>query len=159
MRSKEFDVVHDQGNQHTISSIEGSWENSILVAKPHHAVEQRKDHMTGKQTRKSMPHINIWSRPKHASTHRSLMIPLLGNVARTQDHPWRLHTSFRPWLTNRCSGSRVGEDRRCRSPQLGISMTSQPRGYRSLEPSRDLVPRTSPTNKFLEEGSKVWSLY
>src|SRR4051812_20961947 len=66
---------------------------------------------------------------------------------------------FRSWLTNRCSGSRVGEDRRCRSPQLGISMTSQPRGYRSLEPSRDLVPRTSPTNKLLEEGSKVRPLH
>jgi len=49
MRSKEFDVVHDRGNQHTKSSIEGSWEKSILVAKPHHAVKQRKDHITGKQ--------------------------------------------------------------------------------------------------------------
>src|ERR1041385_9276688 len=71
----------------------------------------------------------------------------------------RLHTRFRSWLTNQCSGSRVGEDRRCRSPQLGISMTSQPRGYRSLEPSRDLVPRTSLTNKLLEEGSKVRPLH
>src|SRR3954463_11036837 len=49
MRYKEFDVVHDRGNQHTKSSIEGSWEKSILVAKPHHAVKQRKDHITGKQ--------------------------------------------------------------------------------------------------------------
>jgi len=49
MRSKEFDVVHDRGNQHTKSSIEGSWDKSILVAKPHHAVKQRKDHITGKQ--------------------------------------------------------------------------------------------------------------
>src|SRR3954471_24613581 len=47
MRSQEFDVVHDRGNQHTKSSIEGSWEKSILVA--HHAVKQRKDHITGKQ--------------------------------------------------------------------------------------------------------------
>src|ERR1043165_7885514 len=49
MRSKEFDIVHDRGNQHTKSSIEGSWEKSILVAKPHHAVKQRKDHIIGKQ--------------------------------------------------------------------------------------------------------------
>src|SRR4051812_45124784 len=49
MRSKEFDVVHDRGNQHTKSSIEGSWEKSILVAKPHHVIKQRKDHITGKQ--------------------------------------------------------------------------------------------------------------
>src|SRR3954468_10627160 len=66
---------------------------------------------------------------------------------------------FRSWLTNRCRGSRVVEDRRCRSPQLGISMTSQPRGYRSLEPSRDLVQRASPTNKILEEGSKARPLH
>src|SRR3954469_12743623 len=70
---------------------------------------------------------------------------------------------FRSWLTNRCSGSRVGEDRWCRSPQLGISMTSQPRGYRSCVPShdplrdpshdlsREQVPRTSPSNKISEE--------
>src|SRR4051812_29971122 len=49
MRSKEFDVVHDRGNQHTMRSIEGSWDKSILVAKPHHAIKQRKDHITGKQ--------------------------------------------------------------------------------------------------------------
>ena len=49
MRSKEFDVDHDQGNQHTESSIEGSWDKSILVEKPHHAVKQRKDHITGTQ--------------------------------------------------------------------------------------------------------------
>ena len=49
MRSKEFDVDHDQGNQHTESSIEGSMENSILVAKPQLAIKHRKNHMTGKQ--------------------------------------------------------------------------------------------------------------
>src|ERR1043165_2694242 len=88
---------------------------------------------------------------------------------------------FRSWLTNRCSGSRVGEVRWCRSPQLGISMTSQPRGYRSRVPSHDPLrdhsgssrsrsptnsPSIYPTNKsleqisekkkkLLEEGSKV----
>ena len=49
MRSKEFDVDHDQGNQHTESSIEGSMENSIVVAKPQLAIKHRKNHMTGKQ--------------------------------------------------------------------------------------------------------------
>src|SRR3954468_5425341 len=49
MRSKEFDVDHDQGNQHTESSIEGSMENSILVAKPQLAIKHRKNHMTRKQ--------------------------------------------------------------------------------------------------------------
>jgi hypothetical protein len=59
MRSKEFDVVHDRGNQHTMSSIEGSWDKSILVAKPHHAVKQKKRSHNWEATRKSMPHINI----------------------------------------------------------------------------------------------------
>src|SRR3954471_10431994 len=49
MRSKGFDVDHDQGNQHTESSIEGSMENSILVAKPQLAIKHRKNQMTGKQ--------------------------------------------------------------------------------------------------------------
>src|SRR4051812_22023470 len=49
MRSKEFDVDHDQGNYHTESSIEGSMENSILVAKPQLAINHRKNHRTGKQ--------------------------------------------------------------------------------------------------------------
>src|SRR3954463_15836799 len=100
------------------------------------------------------------------------MIPLLGNVVEnkkfrpTNQEPKIIYEDciqgFRSWLTNRCSGSRVGEDRRCRSPRLEISMTSQPRGYRSRVPShdslrdpsreqvrvssRDQVPRTSPSN-------------
>ena len=49
MRSKEFDVDHDQGNRHTERSIEGSMENSILVAKPQLAIKHRKNHMTGKK--------------------------------------------------------------------------------------------------------------
>src|SRR3954471_5268852 len=99
------------------------------------------------------------------------MIPLLGNVVEnkkfrpTNQEPKIIQEDciqgFTSWLTNRCSGSRVGEDRRCRSPQLGISMTSQPRGYLSRalfhdplrdlsrEPSRD-PSRSSPTNKSLE---------
>ena len=55
MRPKEFDVDHDQGNQHTESSIEGSMENSILVAKTHHAVKQIKYHITGKQQENQCP--------------------------------------------------------------------------------------------------------
>ena len=35
--------------KHTESSIEGSMENSILVAKPQLAIKHRKNHMTGKQ--------------------------------------------------------------------------------------------------------------
>src|SRR3954469_23662927 len=49
MSSKEFDVDHDQGNQHTKSNIEGLMENSILVAKPQLAIKHRKNHITGKQ--------------------------------------------------------------------------------------------------------------
>ena len=49
MRSKEFDLDHDQGNKHTESNIEGSMENSILVAKPQLAIKHKKNHMTGKQ--------------------------------------------------------------------------------------------------------------
>ena len=57
MRSKEFDVDHAQGNQHIESSIEGSMENSILVAKPQLAIKDRKKSHDREATRKSMPHI------------------------------------------------------------------------------------------------------
>ena len=96
MRSKEFDLDHDQGNQHTESSIEGSMENSILVAKPHPAVKQRKNYMAGKQQEnkclistydldlnmhllidRSDTTVGIRSRKQKNSAY----------VTRTQDHP------------------------------------------------------------------------
>ena len=43
-----------------------------------------------------------------------------------------------------------------------VDLTSSPRNSPSINPtnkSRDLVPRTSPTNKLLEEGSKVRPLH
>src|ERR1044071_5312456 len=121
MRSKEFDVDHDQGNQHTESSIEGSMENSILVAKPQLAIKHRKNHMTGKEQENQCLISHIRSRPKHASNQGSLMIPLFGNVvenkkfrayeSRSQDHPRKIAYMFRSLLTNDCSGRRVGEAR------------------------------------------------
>src|SRR3954468_447709 len=119
MRSKEFDVDHDQCNQHTESSTEGSMENSILVAKPQLAIKHRKNHMIGKKQENQCLISHIRSRPKHASNQGSLMIPLLGNVVEikkivpTNQDPKiiqeRWHTRFRPLLTNGCSGRRVDE--------------------------------------------------
>ena len=76
------------------------------------------------------------------------MIPLLGNIVEnkkfttyesfTQDRLCKMHTRFRS-----CSHQRsveevdVDEERWCRFPQLG--QTSQPRGYQSIEPSRNQV--------------------
>src|SRR3954469_19455796 len=94
------------------------------------------------------------------------MIPLLGNIV--ENKKIRAYATspkiiqedyiqgFRSWLTNRCSGSRVGEDRQCRSPQLGISMTSQPRGYRSRVPSHDLLrdPPHDPSRDLLRDPAR-----
>src|SRR3954471_10605320 len=99
MRSKEFDIVHDRGNQHTKSSIEGSWEKSILVAKPHHAVKQRKDHITGKQ-QENQCLISTYDLDLNMHVINLALIPLLGNVvenkknraykSRSQDHPRKI---------------------------------------------------------------------
>src|SRR3954467_4131099 len=96
MRSKKFDVVHDQGNQHTESSIEGSWEKSILVAKPHRAVKQRIDHITGKQQENQClistydlalnMHL-IKDRSDATVGERSRIPKFRAYVTRTQDHP------------------------------------------------------------------------
>ena len=155
MWSKEFEISPWSGIQHTESSIDGSMENSILVEKPTSCRRAHKISHNREAKSKSMPHINIWSRSKHASKHRPLMIPLLGNVvenkknrayvAITQDHLWRLHTRFRSCLTNRCSRSRVGEDRWCRSPQLGIY---------NLPTARISIPRTVPRTGSSKKGRK-----
>src|SRR3954469_9466232 len=135
MRSKEFDVDHDQGNQHTESSIEGSMENSILVAKPQLAIKHRKNHMTGKQ-QENRCLISTYDLPKHASNQGSLMITLLGNVVEnknfvpTNQDPKiiqeRWHTRFRPLLTNNCSGRKVGEARGRSGSSRSRSRTNSP---------------------------------
>ena len=57
MISKVFDVDHDQANQHTKSSIEGSMENSILVANLNLPSNTEKKSHDREATRKSMPQI------------------------------------------------------------------------------------------------------
>src|SRR3954454_24640879 len=96
MRSKEVDIVHDRGNQHTKSSIEGSWDKSILVAKSHHAVKQRKDHITGKQQENQClistydlalnMHL-IKDRSDTTVGERRRIQNFRAYVTRTQDHP------------------------------------------------------------------------
>src|SRR4051812_34909 len=79
------------------------------------------------------------------------MIPLLGNVVEnkkfrpTNQEPKIIQEDciqgFRSWLTNRCSGSRVGEAR-------GRS------GSRSRKFSHEQVPRSSPTDKSHEQAPR-----
>src|SRR4051812_36952422 len=162
MRSKEFDIDHDQGNQHTESSIEGSMENSILVAKPQLAIKHRKNHMTGKQPENQCLISHIRSRPKHASNQGSLMIPLLGKVVEnkifvpTKQDPKiiqeRSHTRFRPLLTNGCSGRRVGEV----GGHSGSSRSRSPTNSPSIYPTNKSLEQVSEKKKMLlEEGSKL----
>src|SRR3954469_21823738 len=104
MRSKEFDVDHDQGNQHTESSIEGSIENSILVEKPQLAIKHRKK-ITWQGSNKKINasyhtydldlnmHL-IKDRSDTTVGKRSRKQKFSAYESRTQDHPRRLHTRF-----------------------------------------------------------------
>ena len=133
-------------------------ENSILVAKPTSCHRAQKISHNTEATRKSLPHINICSRSKHASKHRPLMIPLLGNVVEnkkittyesfTQDRLCKMHTRFRS-CSHQPSVAEVyvGEERRSRFPQLGH--TSQPQEYRSLVPSRDQCHEQAPRRRVI----------
>ena len=84
------------------------------------------------------PYISMYSRSKPASTHSTALDATVGERSRKQKISdlrtspgplWRLHTWFDPFSlpTRSAAGSRVDDDRRCRSPQLGFT-TSQPRG-------------------------------
>ena len=84
------------------------------------------------------PYISMYSRSKPASTHSTALDATVGERSRKQKNSdlrtspgplWRLHTWFDPFSlpTRSAAGSRVDDDRRCRSPQLGFT-TSQPRG-------------------------------
>src|SRR3954466_6024271 len=92
------------------------------------------------------------------------MIPLLGNVVEikkivpTNQDPKivqeRLHTRFRPLLTNGCSGRRVGEaggrsgSSRSRSPMNSPSIYPT---NKSLDLSHEQVPRSIPRTNLREE--------
>ena len=166
MRSKEFDIVHDRGNQHTMSSIEGSWDKSILVAKPHHAIMQRKDHITGKKQENQClistydlainMHL-IKDRSDTTVGERSRktkkFVPMNQDPKIIQE---RSHTRFRPLLTNSCSGRRVGEA----GGRSGSSRSRSPTNSPSFYPTNKSLEQISEKKKkLLEEGSKLWSLY
>ena len=77
----------------------------------------------------------MYSRSKPASTHSTAHDATVGERSRKQKISdlrtspgplWRLHTWF-PLPIRSAAGSRVDDDPRCRSPQLGFT-TSQPRG-------------------------------
>ena len=93
------------------------------------------------------PYISMYSRSKPASTHSTALDATVGERSRKQKISdlrtspgplWRLHTWFDLFSlpTRSAAGSRVDDDRRCRSPQLGFT-TSQPRGC-----IRSSAPRT-----------------
>src|SRR3954470_4395217 len=56
---------------------------------------------------------------------------------------------FRSWLTNRCSGSRVGEARGC-SGSRSLKFSHE----QSLDQSHEQVPRSSPTDKSHEQAPR-----
>src|ERR1041385_3520496 len=87
------------------------------------------------------------------------MIPLLGNVVENKNfRPMNQEPKiiqedciqgFRSWLTNRCSGSRVGEARG-RSGSRSCKFSHE----QSLDQSHEQVPRSSPTDKSHEQAPR-----
>src|SRR3954468_17455226 len=91
---------------------------SILLAKPHHAVKQRKYHITGKQ-QENQCLISTYDLDLNMHLIKDASDTIVGKGSRKQKFrptnqdpkiiQERWHTRFRPFLTNGCSGRRVGE--------------------------------------------------